>query len=62
MLPSWGNMLADGREYLQGAWWTSTLPEPSPMSVVLGINFLGDALRDAVDPVMQGQSSWEDNA
>jgi len=52
-IPTWGNMLADGREYLYNAWWISTLPGLALMSVVLGINFLGDALRDAIDPLMR---------
>lgn len=52
-IPTWGNMLADGREYLHQAWWISTLPGLCLMSVVLGINFLGDALRDAIDPLMR---------
>lgn len=52
-IPTWGNMLADGREYLYQAWWISTLPGLCLMSVVLGINFLGDAIRDAIDPLMR---------
>jgi peptide/nickel transport system permease protein len=52
-IPTWGNMLAAGREYLHNAWWISTLPGLALMSVVLGINFLGDALRDAIDPLMR---------
>lgn len=52
-VPSWGNMMADGREYLQGAWWLSTLPGLALMIVVLGINFLGDGLRNAIDPLMR---------
>jgi peptide/nickel transport system permease protein len=52
-IPTWGNMLADGREYLYEAWWISTLPGLCLMSVVLAINFLGDALRDALDPLMR---------
>jgi peptide/nickel transport system permease protein len=52
-IPSWGNMMADGREYLQGAWWLSTLPGIALMAVVLGINFLGDGLRSAIDPLMR---------
>jgi peptide/nickel transport system permease protein len=51
--PSWGNMMADGREYLQGAWWLSTLPGMALMLVVLGINFLGDGLRNAIDPLLR---------
>jgi len=34
--PVLGNMMADGREYLQGAWWLSTLPGIALMAVVLG--------------------------
>jgi peptide/nickel transport system permease protein len=52
-VPSWGNMMADGREYLQSAWWLSTLPGLALMVVVLGINFLGDGLRNAIDPLMR---------
>lgn len=48
--PTWGNMLADGREYLQEAWWIGTFPGLSIVVVVLGINLLGDGLRDALDP------------
>jgi peptide/nickel transport system permease protein len=52
-IATWGNMLAAGREYLYNAWWIATLPGLALMSVVLGINFLGDALRDAIDPLMR---------
>ena len=48
--PTWGNMLSDGREYLQEAWWIGTFPGMAIMFVVLGINLLGDGLRDALDP------------
>ncbi|MBW1713399.1 MAG: ABC transporter permease [Deltaproteobacteria bacterium] len=48
--PTWGNMLADGREYLQDAWWIGTFPGLAIVAVVLGINLLGDGLRDALDP------------
>lgn len=51
--PSWGNMMADGREYLQTAWWLSTLPGIALMLVVLGINFVGDGLRTAIDPLLR---------
>jgi peptide/nickel transport system permease protein len=49
-IPSWGQMLADGREYIQTAWWVSTFPGLPLMITVLGINFIGDGLRDALDP------------
>jgi len=48
--PSWGNMLSDGREYIQDAWWISTFPGLALLVAVLGINILGDALRDILDP------------
>ena len=47
---SWGNMLSDGREYIQDAWWISTFPGLALLVTVLGINLLGDALRDILDP------------
>jgi peptide/nickel transport system permease protein len=48
--PSWGNMLSDGREYIQNAWWISTFPGLALMITVLGMNMLGDSLRDFLDP------------
>jgi len=49
-IPTWGNMLSDGREYLQEAWWIGTFPGIAIVLLVLGINLLGDGLRDAFDP------------
>jgi len=43
-------MLSDGREYIQDAWWISTFPGLALLVAVLGINILGDALRDILDP------------
>jgi len=51
--PSWGNMLADGREYIQEAWWIATLPGMVLMVTVLGMNLLGDGLRDYLDPSLR---------
>ncbi len=51
--PTWGNMLADGREYLQDAWWVAVFPGLALMLTVLAVNFLGDAVRDALDPRME---------
>ena len=48
--PSWGSMLADGRAYMTQAWWLATLPGVAIFVVVLAVNVLGDALRDALDP------------
>lgn len=48
--PSWGGMLAEGRRYLAVAWWIATFPGLVLMMTVVGINLLGDALRDVLDP------------
>lgn len=48
--PEWGNMLAEGREFLQRAWWVAFFPGLAIMLTVLSINLLGDGLRDALDP------------
>lgn len=48
--PSWGTMLNEGRAFLRTAPHISTLPGLAIMLTVLGFNFLGDALRDALDP------------
>ena len=51
--PSWGGMLNDGRGYITIAWWLTTFPGAAIMLTVLGINFLGDWLRDLLDPRLQ---------
>lgn len=48
--PSWGGMVADGRDYLSFAWWVPTLPGLAILITVLGINFFGDWVRDSFDP------------
>ena len=48
--PSWGLMLAEGRDYLSNAWWLATVPGMAISLVVLGANLLGDGLRDLLDP------------
>jgi peptide/nickel transport system permease protein len=48
--PSWGRMLADGRDFLATAWWISTFPGLAIMALVLGVNLVGDWLRDVLDP------------
>jgi peptide/nickel transport system permease protein len=50
MIPSWGGMLSDGRSYLQTAWWVSVFPGLGIVFTVLGLNLLGDWLRDVLDP------------
>ena len=51
--PSWGGMLNDGRPYITVAWWLTTFPGAAIMLTVLGINFVGDWLRDLLDPRLQ---------
>jgi peptide/nickel transport system permease protein len=53
--PTWGRMLAEGRDYLTMAGWISIFPGLAIMVTVLGINFLGDGLRDLLDPRLRGQ-------
>ncbi|MGE3268900.1 MAG: ABC transporter permease [Chloroflexota bacterium] len=52
-IPSWGSMLADGRQYLATAWWIATFPGLGIMLTVLAINLVGDWLRDVLDPRLQ---------
>ncbi len=49
-VPSWGSLLADGRDYLRQGWWITTFPGLAIMITVLAINLIGDWLRDALDP------------
>ena len=53
--PSWGAMIADGRQYLFEAWWDAALPGLAIILAVLAFNFLGDGLRDALDPLNRQQ-------
>ena len=56
--PSWGSMIADGRDLdqLRRAPWTSVFPGLAIGMAVLGFNLLGDALRDALDPKQHGKA------
>ena len=47
---SWGNILTDGKNYIQFAWWLSLFPGLAILITVLGYNLLGEGLRDALDP------------
>jgi peptide/nickel transport system permease protein len=47
--PSWGSMIFDGRDALATAWWVSAFPALAVTVSVLGLNLLGDGLRDALD-------------
>jgi len=48
--PSWGSMVADGRNYLSTAWWISFFPGMAILLIVFSMNFFGDWLRDKLDP------------
>jgi len=48
--PTWGQMLADARDYLTNAWWLTTFPGAGILVTVLGVNLIGDWLRDYLDP------------
>ena len=52
-IPSWGGMLSEGRQYLLQAYQLTTFPGLAIMILVLGFSFLGDALRDALDPYIK---------
>ena len=52
--PTWGNILAEGRHYLQRAPWITLFPGMAISVTVLSINLMGDALRDALDPRLRG--------
>ena len=49
-LPSWGNLVADGRDVLVSAWWVTAFPGAALALTVIGLNLLGDGLRDRLDP------------
>jgi peptide/nickel transport system permease protein len=48
--PSWGRMLAEGRGFIETAWWMGVFPGLAIFVTVLSFNLVGDALRDALDP------------
>ena len=52
-LPSWGNMVVEGRQFLASAWWIATFPGLAIFVTVLGFNLFGDGLRDALDPALR---------
>ena len=51
--PTWGGMVADGRNYLADAPWVSLVPGAAIFATVLAINLVGDALREALDPSLR---------
>jgi peptide/nickel transport system permease protein len=53
-VPSWGNILSEGRLYLQQAPWLVLYPGAAIMITILGLNLLGDGVRDLLDPKIRG--------
>ena len=52
--PSWGAILAQGREFISSAWWIAVFPGMAISIVIYGFSLLGDALRDVLDPRLRG--------
>jgi peptide/nickel transport system permease protein len=48
--PAWGSMVAEGRDFLAGAWWIATMPGVAILLTVMSLNLFGDWLRDKLDP------------
>jgi peptide/nickel transport system permease protein len=60
-VPSWGNILAEGRLYLQQAPWLVLYPGAAIMLTIFGLNLLGDGLRDLLDPRLRGVATERTN-
>jgi peptide/nickel transport system permease protein len=52
-VPSWGGLAADGEDYLATAWWIATLPGMAIFVTTIGSNYLGDGIREALDPKLR---------
>ncbi|MEI5682572.1 MULTISPECIES: ABC transporter permease [unclassified Mesorhizobium] len=55
--PTWGTMIAEGRNYIGNAWWVATVPGFAIFFTVVGINLVGDRLRDLLDPRLRQAES-----
>jgi len=53
--PTWGNIMSEGRDFMREAPWIITIPGIALMITVMGLNFLGDGLRDVLDPRLRIQ-------
>jgi len=53
--PTWGNIIAEGRLYIREAPWITLIPGLALAMTVLGLNLLGDGLRDVLDPRLKVQ-------
>jgi peptide/nickel transport system permease protein len=49
-IPTWGRIVSNGREYVTSAWWISLFPGLAILLTVMGMNLLGDWLRETLDP------------
>lgn len=54
--PAWGSMLNDARNYMTQAWWTVMFPGMAISLIVMAANFIGDSLRDHLDPTLRRQA------
>lgn len=52
-IPTWGVMISDGRNYIAHAWWVAAMPGAAIFVTVVGINLVGDRLRDLLDPKLR---------
>jgi peptide/nickel transport system permease protein len=57
--PSWGLMLNEGKEWMELAWWVPVFPGLAITFAVFSLNVVGDALRDAMDPITAGRARTE---
>jgi len=53
--PSWGSMIASGRQYLVTAWWIAVIPGVALVLTVVSVSLIGDWLRDVLDPTLRGR-------
>ena len=52
-IPTWGSMLSESRDFLYVAWWLAAFPGAALALTALGVNLLGDWLRDTLDPKLR---------
>ncbi|MHB1004130.1 MAG: ABC transporter permease [Chloroflexota bacterium] len=57
-LPEWGALLAAGRTHFETAWWLAVFPGAAVATTVIGLNLLGDGLRDVLDPRFASEAGW----
>jgi ABC-type dipeptide/oligopeptide/nickel transport system permease subunit len=55
-VPALGRLISDGRSSMQTQWWLTVMPLVALVAICLAINFVGDGLRDALDPTQQEKS------